>query len=106
MRRMRRYAWQPWLLVALAVFMAGCMSATNETLGENIDDTTITSAVKAKLAADKLATLTKVSVDTVKGTVYLNGIVDSSEMKARAEEVARQVQGVRSVVNNLQVKSG
>jgi len=60
---MRRYAWQACWLLALAVFMAGCMSATNETLGQNVDDTTITSAVKAKLAADKPATLTKVSVD-------------------------------------------
>ncbi|HEV8471420.1 MAG TPA: BON domain-containing protein [Methylomirabilota bacterium] len=91
------------LLVILSV-MTGCQSVTGKTAGENIDDATITASVKAKLVADKPANLTRVDVDTNNATVYLNGTVDSAEQKARAEQLAWQAKGVKSVVNNLQVK--
>jgi osmotically-inducible protein OsmY len=52
---------------------------------------------------DKAANLTRVDVDTNNGVVYLNGTVDSSAQKGRAEELARRVNGVAKVVNNLQV---
>jgi hyperosmotically inducible protein len=91
------------LLVILSV-MTGCQSLTGKTAGENIDDATITASVKAKLVADKPANLTRVDVDTNNATVYLNGTVDSAEQKARAEQLAWQAKGVKSVVNNLQVK--
>jgi hyperosmotically inducible periplasmic protein len=91
------------LLVILSV-MTGCQSMTGKTAGENIDDATITASVKAKLVADKPANLTRVDVDTNNATVYLNGTVDSAEQKARAEQLAWQAKGVKSVVNNLQVK--
>ena len=91
------------LLVILSV-MTGCQSLTGKTAGENIDDATITASVKAKLVADKPANLTRVDVDTNNATVYLNGVVDSAEQKARAEQLAWQAKGVKSVVNNLQVK--
>ena len=48
--------------------------------------------------------LTRVDVDTNNATVYLNGVVESAEQKARAEQLAWQAKGVKSVVNNLQVK--
>lgn len=94
------------VLVAFLVILsvaAGCQSMTGKTAGENIDDTTITAAVKAKLVADRATNLTRVDVDTNRGTVYLNGSVDSAEQKARAEQLAWQAKGVKSVVNNLQV---
>ena len=53
------------LLMALGV-MAGCQAITGETAGQNIDDTTITTTVKAKLAADKGSSLTRVQVDTIR----------------------------------------
>jgi hyperosmotically inducible protein len=90
------------LLVMLS--LVACSSTTGKTAGANIDDATITAAVKAKLVADKPANLTRVDVDTNNATVYLNGVVESAEQKARAEEIARQAKGVKSVVNNLQVK--
>ena len=65
---------------------------------------TITASVKTKLVADKPANLTHVDVDTNHGTVYLNGSVDSAEQKARAEQLAWQANGVKGVVNNLQVR--
>ena len=52
---------------------------TGRTAGENIDDATITSEVKAKLAAEKVSTLTKIGVDTDRRTVYLTGTVDNAE---------------------------
>lgn len=90
------------LLMTISV-AAGCQTMTGKTAGENIDDVTITAAVKSKLVSDKVANLTRVDVDTNRGTVYLNGSVDTAEQKARAEQLAWQAKGVKSVVNNLQV---
>lgn len=94
------------LVVALAVLTAltGCQSLTGKTAGENIDDATITAAVKSKLVADKATNLTRVDVDTNSGTVYLNGSVETAEQKAKAEQLAWQAKGVKNVVNNLQVQ--
>jgi hyperosmotically inducible protein len=93
------------LVLALLVTMtAGCTAMTGKTAGENVDDASITASVKSKLAAEKMATLTKVDVDTNRGTVYLTGNVENAAVKARATEIARQVAGVRDVVNNLKVQ--
>jgi hyperosmotically inducible protein len=77
---------------------------TGKSAGRTVDDATITAAVKSKLVADKATNLTRVDVDTNNGTVYLNGTVDNAEQKTRAEQLARQANGVRAVVNNLQVQ--
>ena len=94
-----------FFVVLLMIFSAltGCQTMTGKTAGENVDDATITASVKSKLVADKAANLTRVDVDTTRGTVYLNGSVETSEQKARAEQLAWQASGVKSVVNNLQV---
>jgi hypothetical protein len=67
-------------------------------------DASITAAVKTKLAGTSPATLLKVDVDTTNGIVQLNGTVDSDKTRQRATELARQVDGVRRVVNNLKVQ--
>jgi hypothetical protein len=64
-------------------------------------DAAITAAVKSKLVADKGSSLVKINVDTNQGVVELKGTVDSERTKQRATELARQVEGVRKVVNNL-----
>src|SRR5262249_37479956 len=92
------------LVALISVALAACTSTTGRTAGENIDDTTITSEVKAKLAAEKMSTLTKISVDTDRRTVYLTGTVDNPEMGVRAAEIAGGVKHVSGVVNNLAVK--
>jgi osmotically-inducible protein OsmY len=92
------------LVVILVVALAGCQSMLGQSSGEKVDDASITAAVKTKLAAEKTATLTKIDVDTNKGTVYLNGNVENAAMKARAGDIARQVNGVREVVNNLKIQ--
>jgi len=92
----------PVIMVVL-FFMAGCQAMTGATLGENIDDGTLTSYVKTKLAEDKLVTLTRVGVETNNGIVYLTGEVETAEQRSHIGSLASQVKGVKRVVNNLQV---
>ena len=91
-------------LALLAAVTAGCTAMTGKSAGENVDDATITASVKTKLANEKPATLTKVDVDTNKGTVYLTGNVENADIKAKATALARGVTGVREVVNNLKIQ--
>jgi hyperosmotically inducible periplasmic protein len=84
--------------------LTGCQSMTGETAGENIDDTSITTAVKAKLAAEKPATLTQVGVETNLRTVHLTGVVASDALRQRAGDLASSVKGVREVKNDIQVR--
>ena len=89
------------VLVALAVAV-GCQSLTRRGGEASMDDAAITASVKTRLVAEKATNLTRVDVDTNRGTVYLTGAVDSVEQRARAEQFAWQVKGVKHVVNNLQ----
>lgn len=91
-------------ITVLLGMLSGCTALTGETLGQNIDDTTLTTTVKTKLSADKLTNLTRIDVDTYNGVVSLNGVVSTPEERQRAEEIARSVNGVKKVVNNLQVR--
>jgi hyperosmotically inducible protein len=90
--------------IALMVLLNGCQALTGETFGQNIDDTSITTSVKSKLAADKGSSLTRVQVDTNQGVVQLSGTVETAADRNRAEQVAREASGVKSVKNNLQVQ--
>jgi hyperosmotically inducible periplasmic protein len=90
-------------LMAVSV-LGGCQAMTGKTAGQTLDDTTITTAVKAKLVGDKAANLMRVDVDTNNATVYLNGVVETPDQKTRAEQLARQAKGVKNVVNNLQIQ--
>jgi hyperosmotically inducible protein len=87
----------------LVVSLAGCQAMTGKTAGQNVDDANLTASVKANLVGDKAANLTRIDVDTNGGVVYLNGTVESAQQKARAEQLAGQVKGVKKVVNNLQI---
>jgi len=100
-----RHLFRSMLVLAMLVSLtAGCTAMSGKSAGESMDDTKITAAVKTKLAGERVATLTKIDVDTNKGTVYLTGNVENATMKARATEIAREVSGVREVVNNLKVQ--
>jgi hyperosmotically inducible protein len=89
--------------LVILFFMTGCQAMTGQTMGEQIDDSYITGAVKTKLASDKLASLTRVEIETNNGVVYLTGQVQSAEQRSHVGSVASQVKGVKRVVNNLQV---
>jgi hyperosmotically inducible periplasmic protein len=93
------------LAVMLTVFsLAGCQAMTGKTTGQNVDDAALTTAVKTKLAADKLSSLTRVDVDTNTGQFLSTAVVESSDQRARAQELASQVNGVNKVINNIQVQ--
>jgi hyperosmotically inducible protein len=92
------------VLGIMVLALTGCQSMTGETAGENIDDTSITTAVKAKLAAEKPATLTQVGVETNLRTVHLTGVVTSDALRQRAGDLASSVKGVREVKNDIQVR--
>jgi hyperosmotically inducible protein len=92
------------VLLAGLLLMGGCQAMTGETAGEYVDDSTITTSVKTKLAGDKIGSFTRINVDTTNRVVSLNGIVESPDQRARAEQLASQVSGVKSVKNNLQIQ--
>jgi hyperosmotically inducible protein len=89
----------PLALVGLAA--TGCMSSRPPS--EQVSDAAITSKVKSALAGDATTNPLKVDVDTNEGVVRLSGTVEKAENRTRAEEVARHVEGVRRVVNDIQV---
>ena len=89
--------------VAFAATLAAAGAADARTVGQVIDDTAITAQVKAKLTVDRLSNLTKIEVTTHDGVVTLAGVVEDLERGARVAQVASTVEGVKSVVNNLQV---
>jgi hyperosmotically inducible protein len=88
-------------LVALLSVAAGCSST--QTAGQQVDDATITAAVKAKLAADGDINPFNIDVDTNNGVVTLQGQVAKAEARSKAEEHARETDGVTRVINLITV---
>ncbi|CAH2802479.1 MAG: hypothetical protein CPDRYMAC_5471 [uncultured Paraburkholderia sp.] len=93
-------------LNATAQTSASAPSSASETIGEHVDDSTITTKAKADLLAAKNVKSTHIHVKTRKGMVWLTGSVPSSDDKAAAEEVVKAVKGVTSVKNHLKVAAG
>jgi hyperosmotically inducible protein len=93
------------VLLMLVVTFAACAStATRESTGEYVDDSVITTKVKALLAQDDFLKSFQISVETYKGRVQLSGFVNSRDAVRKAGEIARSVKGVSSVRNDLTVK--
>lgn len=90
------------LVAALSLGCAG--NPTQESAGEYIDDTWITTRVKAALIGDDQVRATEVNVETFKGAVQLSGFVTSETAMAQAMRIARGVRGVTSVENAMQLK--
>jgi osmotically-inducible protein OsmY len=74
------------------------------TTGQDVDDSMLTTSVKAKLMDDPTTKAYQINVGTEKGVVQLTGFVDSTAMKTRAGEVARTVDGVKAVRNDLEIR--
>jgi hypothetical protein len=88
-------------LLAVATLAAGPAQA--RTIGQIIDDATIVAAVKAKITADRLSNLVRIDVRSNDGVVTLSGTVDSLERRDRIVQIATWVEGVKRVVDNIQV---
>lgn len=94
------------VMFVMTLAMVACASTrTTKSAGEQVDDTVTTAAVKANLIADPVTKAHQIDVETFKGTVQLNGFVDTAASKDRATTVARNTKGVTAVRNNLTVKT-
>ena len=88
-----------------ALSLAGCSVARHQqTVGSYLDDTTITTKVKTAFAEDKTVAATSIGVETLNGEVMLSGFAKSTMEKAQAGELAKSVNGVRSVRNSIVVR--
>ncbi|MDO9149790.1 MAG: BON domain-containing protein [Methylotenera sp.] len=93
-------------LIAALVALVGCASTSkSEGTGEYIDDSVITAKVKAAVLNDTNLKSVEINVETFKGVVQLSGFVNSESDISRAVEVARKVNGVKSVKNDMRLKS-
>jgi osmotically-inducible protein OsmY len=93
------------IVVILFLSMLGCAStSTTESTGEYIDDSVITTKVKAAIFNEPTLKSTEINVKTFKGIVQLSGFVSSQADIARAMEVAKTIVGAKFVRNSLYVK--
>ena len=92
------------LLMLIATFVACASTPKQESTGEYVDDSVITTKVKSLLAADDFLKSFQIGVETFKGTVQLSGFAASQKAVDKAGEIARSVKGVTSVKNDLVVK--
>ncbi len=92
------------VFMMIAAFAACASTPKQESTGEFIDDSVITTKIKTLLANDDFLKSFQISVETRKGIVLLSGFVDSQKAVDRAGQIARDVKGVVSVNNDLVVK--
>lgn len=89
----------------LLAFLLGCASTpTHEGTGEYMDDSVITTKVKAAILNAPNLKSAEINVETFKGVVQLSGFVRSQADVIQAVEVARSVKGVKSVKNDMRLK--
>lgn len=94
-----------FLAAITMLFMLGCASTDKrEGTGEYIDDTVITTKVKAAILDEPGLKSAEINVETFKGVVQLSGFVSSQASINRAAEIARGIRGVKSVKNDMRVK--
>lgn len=83
----------------------GCaVTRGQETVGAYVDDTAITTSVKARFVDNRDVDASAISVETLNGTVMLSGFAKSANEKVTAETIARKVNGVRSVKNEIAIR--
>ncbi|MGB9107137.1 MAG: BON domain-containing protein [Telluria sp.] len=103
---MKQFGCTATLLAALmlgSVTVTGC-AATGSSAGQAIDDTTITTGVKAAINGDPNLKVSDLNVETAEGVVQLAGYVSSADDVAAAAAAARTVKGVKSVRNDLRLR--
>ena len=88
---------------AVMVLLALGACSSTRTPGTQVDDAAITAAVKAKLAADGDINPFNIDVDTNEGVVTLQGRVEKEAARTKAEQLARETDGVKRVINLVKV---
>jgi osmotically-inducible protein OsmY len=97
----------PALLLAaiLGAALVACTSTpTQQSTGEVIDDGVVTAKVKAALIEDPVTKAHQINVETFKGTVQLSGFVESDEARTRALQLVRDIDGVKSVKDAMEIR--
>lgn len=89
----------------LSILMLGCAGGPqSESFGEYVDDSVISTKVKTALLRDPEVSGMDINVTTFKGRVQLNGLVNDAQQIEQATQLAREVNGVVAVENNLSIK--
>jgi hyperosmotically inducible periplasmic protein len=92
-------------LAAVAIVLSGCaIMRGQETVGAYVDDSAITTAVKARFVENKAVDASSIRVETLNGTVMLSGFAKDVMEKTTAETLTRKVDGVKSVKNEIAVR--
>lgn len=93
------------LAAVAALTTTGCaVTRGQESVGAYVDDTAITTAIKARFIENKQVDAASISVETLKGTVMLSGFAKNMNEKTTAEALARKVEGVRTVRNEIVIR--
>lgn len=93
------------LFAAALLFGTACSRDDGKTAGQTVDDSAISAKVKAAFAQDPGVRAVDVKVDTHLGAVQLSGWADSAAEKARAEQLAKAIPGVKTVDNKIELKT-
>jgi osmotically-inducible protein OsmY len=99
-----RYTTVAVVVLLLAAFAAYAEGPTKRSTGKYVDDKAVSAKVKAALLKDPDVKGLQVNVETYNGVVQLSGFVDEPEQASRAVEVAKGIEGVKSVKNAMKVK--
>jgi hyperosmotically inducible protein len=102
-----RTAWHYMRVLITVLCLAACAATstdTDESTGEYIDDAAITAKVKTALLQDPEVSGLAINVETFKGTVQLSGFANTERERQRAGTLARLVEGVQSIQNDIELK--
>lgn len=93
------------MAAALLLLTSACAVVRDQqSVGSYIDDTTLTTRVKARFANDPTVSAMAISVETFEGVVQLSGVAKSAQERSQAEMIARNTSGVKGVRNNILVR--
>jgi len=104
MKQLKQYFSALFLGVLLVSFMGCASTPQKEGTGEYVDDTVITTKVKAAIFNEPTLKSAEINVETFKGVVQMSGFVRSQADIDKAASLARNVKGVNSVKNNMRLK--
>jgi hyperosmotically inducible protein len=102
--RIRKYSAATVLLLAVTLIAPMLLTACGKSVGETVDDATITARVKTSLLSDPDVAGLKIDVDTFKGVVTLSGAVKTAAERDKAIALARKIGGVTDVKSTLQIQ--
>ncbi len=102
--RVHRCAMAVFVVALIAAFTANAAESGKRSPGQYVDDKVITAKVKAALVEDPGVKALQIKVETYQGIVQLSGFVDKPEQVIRANDIAKGVEGVKSVKNDLIVR--